>query len=170
MSVQDQAELNKLVDDALNNGADKVGPVVYRELQSLAAMSGTGQWADRALKVLTVERLDVWGKERQRELGSMVDIGGKKVFISDVRSHRVRVYDRDGVVFAWQHEMWWEVSWDVLGQMIQILAAQQAVADEKLAAMRRGYALKDDYPQAKNVDEACSLLGQTVEEFLGSAP
>jgi hypothetical protein len=171
LSVEDQGELNVLVDQALKDGHDKVGATVYPELEKTAQLSSGGEWAERAMKILTVERLDIWGKDRAREQGSLVSLGDdRSAFVSDVRSHRVRVYEEDGVVIAWQHEIWWQVDWDVLAQMIQIAVSQRDVVDEKVAAMRRGMTLKDQVQGANNVEDACAALGLTVEQFLATPP
>lgn len=170
LSVEDQSELNVLVDNALKAGHGRVGATVYPDLEKTAALAAGGEWAERTMKTLLIERLDIWGKERAREQGSLVNLGGRSAFISDVRSHRVRVYERDGVVFAWQPEIWWAVDWDVLATIIQAAVAQRNVADEKIAGMRRGLALRDRVKSARNVAEACAALGLSVEAFLASPP
>lgn len=157
-----------LVDDALCTVTSHVGAAVYAELEAVARKDPAGQWALHAMKMLTIERLDEWAKQRQREEGTVISVGDKRVFVSDTRAHRVRVYDQNGVVFAWQNGLWWKEDWAVLAQMIQTLVAQGATLDEKVAGMRRGYALKDDYPSAKNVEEACAMRGVTVEQFLAA--
>jgi len=173
LAIGDQQRLNGLVDAELAKGCNWVGTAVYGELDQLAKHSqtrGDRQFADRVLKLLTIERLDLYGKEREREVGSLVNLGSAQAFVSDARSHRVRVYTKNGVTFAWQHEIWWLADWEVLGRMIQTTVAQRDTLDEKSAAMRRGYALRDRFPDAKNVEEACAKLGMTVETFLASKP
>jgi hypothetical protein len=166
----DYERVTVLVDQAILDGHDPVGETVYAELDRVARNETGGEWATGAKKLLTIERLDLWGKDRAREQGSLVNIGGSEAFVSDTRSHRVRVYTEDGVIFAWQHELWWRADWDVLAQMIQLVAAQQDTLGEKLAGMRRGYALRDSHPEACNVEEACARMGVSVEAFLASEP
>lgn len=171
----DQEALNQRFDAALAARPiqdDRVGSDVYAELKTSAASSAMTEaaQADRILKTLAIERLDTWGKDRARETGTLVNIGGKKTFVSDARSSRVRIYTTNGTVIAWQSEFWWGVDWDQLAAMIQDTMAQGAVLGDKLAAMRRGYALKDRFPGATNVQEACALMSITVEQFMASAP
>ena len=170
LGKDDQDRVNGLVDRALEDGYDPVGETVYAELDDLAKHGSDGAWALGAMKVLTIERLDAWGKDRARQQGSLVNLGDTQAFLSDTRSHRVRIYTTDGIAYAWQHEFWWQVPWDVLDQMIVIVASQGDVLREKEAAMRRGRALQDDYPESVSVEDACDVMGMTVEEFLASSP
>lgn len=166
----DRDRVNGLIDEALLAGQAPVGATVYAKLDDTAARDGEGSWAVGVMKTLAIERLDGWGKDRQREQGSSVNLGARVAFVADTRSARVRVYTKDGVAFAWQHEFWWRADWDRLAQMIQLGVAQQDTLGEKVAAMRRLYELKDRYPTAKNGEEACAMMGLTVEAFLASTP
>jgi hypothetical protein len=170
LTATDHERVNALVDKALLAGKAPVGVTVYAELDDLARRNSDGQWVEGVLKTLAIERLDDWSKDREREQGSNVNLGSRVAFVADTRSARVRVYTKDGVAFAWQHEFWWRADWDRLAQMIQLGVAQQDTLGEKVAAMRRVYALKDRYPMAKNGEEACSLMGLSVEAYLASAP